>query len=64
MAVEAAGLSIRGGLEPRVSEEVVDLVAEPLRDAFREACLGLPYALIWITEKSLRPAGGVRPAGS
>jgi hypothetical protein len=53
-AFEEAGLRIRGCVEPRVSEDVVALVGESLREAFREACLGLPYALIWVTEKRAR----------
>jgi SAM-dependent methyltransferase len=47
-----AGLHIRDCLEPRVSEEVIALLGEPMRDAFRDACLGLPYALIWDTVKA------------
>jgi ubiquinone/menaquinone biosynthesis C-methylase UbiE len=50
-ALEGAGLRIRGCVEPTVSEGVVALMSEPLRDAFRGACLGLPYVLIWDTEK-------------
>ena len=44
-------LKIRDCVDPRVSEQVVALLGEPVRDAFRDACLGLPYALIWETEK-------------
>jgi SAM-dependent methyltransferase len=51
-AFRASGLSVRGCLEPTVTEEVIALVGEPQRDAFRDALLGTPYALIWDTEKT------------
>jgi ubiquinone/menaquinone biosynthesis C-methylase UbiE len=63
-AFEEAGLGIRDCVEPRVSEEVLALLGEPVREAFREACLGLPYALIWVTEKRAAPERDSRAPGA